>query len=258
MSISYKHLYAITVSVSLLLLSGCGEEKKPKSPKSPPPLNVETVTVVKKKFPVWMQYTGMTKAVSDQEIRARVSGRLEKRFFEKSEDINVDLELSGAEFADIISRLDRIKISPQNVFIRLQFKKHLLIIYSLTSEYFLLIITDPDIIEGKMKFYLYWLIVRRESLRSWRSGTCRPGCGTLIPLQTPARSPGIGRCGTPATRLRGRETPVRRPPGRDSVLPRSHFGRPCGKCRPGWSPSCPGPGGGRRPGRRRRPLPLVS
>jgi hypothetical protein len=79
---------------------------------------------------------------------------LEKKYFEKSENINVDLEFSGAELADIISRLDRIKVSPQTVFLRLQFQKDLLIIFSLTTDYFLMILSDPDIIEGKMKFYL--------------------------------------------------------------------------------------------------------
>jgi len=43
---------------------------------------VDVVTVEKKKFPLWVQFTGTTQAVSDQEIRARVSGRLEKRYFE--------------------------------------------------------------------------------------------------------------------------------------------------------------------------------
>jgi hypothetical protein len=72
----------------------------------------------------------------------------------KDENLNVDLEFSGAELADIIARLDHIKISPRTVFIRLQFQKYILIIYSLTAEYFLMILADPDIIEGKMKFYL--------------------------------------------------------------------------------------------------------
>ena len=88
MAISHKYLYSIILSVSLLFLSGCGEEKKKEAPKAPPPLNVETVTVEKKKFPLWMQYTGMTKAISSQEIRARVAGRLEKRYFEDGAYVN--------------------------------------------------------------------------------------------------------------------------------------------------------------------------
>jgi len=79
---------------------------------------------------------------------------LEKKYFEKAENLDVDLEFSGAELADIIGRLDHIKISPQNVFIKLQFQKYILIIFSLTAEYFLMILADPDMIEGKIKFYL--------------------------------------------------------------------------------------------------------
>jgi len=60
---------------------GCEEKKVVQSKKVEPPLLVETVTVQKDKFPVWMEYTGKTKASSEQEIRARVSGRLEKIYF---------------------------------------------------------------------------------------------------------------------------------------------------------------------------------
>ena len=50
MEISKKYIYSIILSVSLLFLSGCGDEKTA-VPKAPPPLKVETVTVEKKKFP---------------------------------------------------------------------------------------------------------------------------------------------------------------------------------------------------------------
>ncbi|WP_345978132.1 efflux RND transporter periplasmic adaptor subunit [Sulfurimonas sp. HSL3-7] len=75
-----KVAISVVLSVSLFVV-GCAEEKTETAAKTPPPLNVETVTVHKKKLPLWMQYTGMTKASSDQEIRARVSGRLEKIYF---------------------------------------------------------------------------------------------------------------------------------------------------------------------------------
>ncbi len=77
-----KNIYSITLIISLLFFVGCQEEKNKPLPKVPPALNVETVTVKKEKFPLWVQYTGMTKAISSQEIRARVAGRLEKRYFE--------------------------------------------------------------------------------------------------------------------------------------------------------------------------------
>ncbi|PHS41683.1 MAG: efflux transporter periplasmic adaptor subunit [Sulfurovum sp.] len=106
MTISHKQIYSIILSASLLLLSGCGEEKKAQSPKAPPPLNVETVTVQKKTYPIWRQYTGMTKAISDQEIRARVSGRLEKRYFEDGAYVKEGDKLFLIEQAQYQSNLD--------------------------------------------------------------------------------------------------------------------------------------------------------
>ncbi len=76
----YKYLLKITLASSLLFFMGC-EEEKPVVKKTIPPLSVEVITVHKKNYPIWMQYTGMTKASSDQEIRTRVSGRLEKVYF---------------------------------------------------------------------------------------------------------------------------------------------------------------------------------
>lgn len=113
MTISYKHLYVITLSVSLLFLSGCGEEKMTKTPKAPLPLNVETVTVEKKKFPLWVQYTGMTKAISSQEIRARVSGRLEKRYFEDGASVKKGDKLFLIEQSQYQSNLDAAKSQKQ-------------------------------------------------------------------------------------------------------------------------------------------------
>ena len=109
MVVSQKKIYSVILSVSLLFLTGCGDEKKTAAPKAPPPLSVETVTVQKKMFPIWVQYTGMTKAVSDQEIRARVSGRLEKRFFEEGASVKKGDKLFLIEQSQYQSNLDAAK-----------------------------------------------------------------------------------------------------------------------------------------------------
>jgi RND family efflux transporter MFP subunit len=101
-----KWIYAGTLSVFLLFLVGCGEEKQAEAPKAPPPLIVETVTVQKKIYPVWMQYTGMTKAISDQEIRARVAGRLEQRYFEDGAYVKEGDKLFLIEQSQYQSNLD--------------------------------------------------------------------------------------------------------------------------------------------------------
>lgn len=109
MAILQKQIYTMILSVSLLFLAGCDEEKKATAPKAPPPLNVETVTVQKKMFPFWVQYTGMTKAISSQEIRARVSGRLEKRFFEDGAYVKEGDKLFLIEQSQYQSNLDAAK-----------------------------------------------------------------------------------------------------------------------------------------------------
>jgi multidrug efflux pump subunit AcrA (membrane-fusion protein) len=63
----YKTLLAAGAA---LLMGACGNQAPQAAPKAPPPLSVETVTVTQKKFPLWVEFTGMTKAISDQEIRA--------------------------------------------------------------------------------------------------------------------------------------------------------------------------------------------
>jgi RND family efflux transporter MFP subunit len=76
----HKQLLKITLVTSLFFFLGC-EEKVIKKSTPPPPLKINSINVQKDKFPIWVQYTGKTKASSQQEVRARISGRLEKIFF---------------------------------------------------------------------------------------------------------------------------------------------------------------------------------
>ncbi|HLP48039.1 MAG TPA: hypothetical protein VK469_19000 [Candidatus Kapabacteria bacterium] len=76
---------------------------------------------------------------------------LERKYFSGTFEIN--MELAGAEMADIISKLDTLKLSLEKYFIKLLFHGYFLIIYSLTPEYFLMLITDSSIIPGKLNFY---------------------------------------------------------------------------------------------------------
>ncbi len=96
-------------AVALLFLIGCNSEDQKIAPKTLPPLNVETINVEKKIFPLWVQYTGTTKATSDQEIRARVSGQLEKIFFEDGADVKEGDKLFLIEQAQYQSNLDSAK-----------------------------------------------------------------------------------------------------------------------------------------------------
>lgn len=81
---------------------------------------------------------------------------LEKKFFSDSFDLNghIDLDFSGAELADIITKLDRTKTATGSYFLKLIYRNNVLMIYSLTRDYFLMILTDNNILEGKLKFYI--------------------------------------------------------------------------------------------------------
>ena len=82
-----------TKTIGVILLStifffcACSEEKQTQAPKKIPPLSVNTVTVKKETIPIWKSYTGTTKASSDQEIRARVTGTLKEIFFEDGQSV---------------------------------------------------------------------------------------------------------------------------------------------------------------------------
>jgi predicted regulator of Ras-like GTPase activity (Roadblock/LC7/MglB family) len=76
---------------------------------------------------------------------------LERKYFSTAVELN--LELAGAEMADIVTKLDSLKFSLEKYFIKLHFHGYSLIIFSVTSEYFLMLITDPSIIPGKLNFY---------------------------------------------------------------------------------------------------------
>ncbi len=104
-----KKLLLIVTFSSVILFSGCGEEKKAAVAHAIPPLAVETVTVRKKSFPIWVQYTAITKATSDQEIRARVSGRLQKIYFKDGDMVKKGDKLFLIEQAQYKSNLKSAK-----------------------------------------------------------------------------------------------------------------------------------------------------
>ena len=112
MAISPTFVSSSILYIFLLFFSGCTDETK-SAQKAQPPLSVETVTVQKQNLPIWVQYTGTTKAVSDQEIRARVAGRLEKKFFEDGATVKKGDKLFLIEQSEYKSNLDAAKAKKQ-------------------------------------------------------------------------------------------------------------------------------------------------
>jgi len=94
---------------SLLLFSACSEQQKKEVQKERPPLSVDVITVTKEAVPLWKRYTGMTKASSDQKLRARVSGVLEKRYFEDGQLVTKGQKLFKIEQSAYIAALNAAK-----------------------------------------------------------------------------------------------------------------------------------------------------
>ncbi len=72
---------------SLVLFSACSKEEKTQIKRTVPPLQVNTITVKKEAIPIWKQYTGMTKASSQQDVKARVSGILQEIYFKDGQSV---------------------------------------------------------------------------------------------------------------------------------------------------------------------------
>ncbi len=95
--------------LSLLLFSACSEDKAPQAKKEVPPLAVNTITVKKEPIPIWKQYTGTTKASSDQEVRARVSGILKRIYFKDGATVERGQKLFMIEQDEYIAARDAAK-----------------------------------------------------------------------------------------------------------------------------------------------------
>jgi RND family efflux transporter MFP subunit len=67
--------------VLILLLTGCGDKSKQKA--TPPPPTVTVAKVAQQKIPIIMQFSGTITSVKTVDIIPRVSGYIEKRYFEE-------------------------------------------------------------------------------------------------------------------------------------------------------------------------------
>ena len=92
-----------------LLLTACNEEKTVLQKKEIPSIKVKTITVQEKKVPIWGTFTGKTRASSHQEIRARVSGILEKIYFKDGQYVKKGEKLFKIQQDEYIAALNAAK-----------------------------------------------------------------------------------------------------------------------------------------------------
>jgi RND family efflux transporter MFP subunit len=94
---------------SFLLLNNCSKEQEQKLQNTQIPLKVQTITVEDKNVPIWNRFTGKTKASSHQDVRARVSGILEKIYFQDGSLVQKGEKLFQIEQDTYIAALNAAK-----------------------------------------------------------------------------------------------------------------------------------------------------
>ena len=105
---NFKSLTVI-FTITTLLFYGCSKEEQKQIKKETPPLKVNVITVKKEAVPIWSKVTGKTKASSYQEVKARISGILEKRYFKDGQYVKKGQKLFKIEQSQYISALNIAK-----------------------------------------------------------------------------------------------------------------------------------------------------
>lgn len=67
---------------------------------------------------------------------------------------SMNIDLLGAELADVLSKLDRLEMTGADVFIEYISGQFKILVCSLNAGYFLLLVSSRKQVAGKLKFYL--------------------------------------------------------------------------------------------------------
>ncbi len=107
------HPLVVAVLLPLVLLAACSKGP-PQGGFAMPPAQVTTLTVAPKDFPAAFEYVGQTLGSKDVEVRARVTGIIEKRLYQEGAPVkagqplfNIDPKLYAAQVAAASADLTR-------------------------------------------------------------------------------------------------------------------------------------------------------
>lgn len=111
-------LIGVMVAACFFLLGSCSSDKEEikvqkdhesKAAQPVPALPVEVITVTLDHVPIWIEYTGKTVASQRVEVRARVSGKLEKVLFQEGDVVQKGQHLFVIEKATYEAAVDQAK-----------------------------------------------------------------------------------------------------------------------------------------------------
>ena len=116
----YNNLHGIFSAVSLVLIAGCGKSPSDGPPPGAmPPPEVSVVTVQPRDVPVSYEYPGQVAGVREVEVRARVSGILEKWNFTEGARVSPGQSLFQIDAAPFRVALTRAEADLANAEARL-------------------------------------------------------------------------------------------------------------------------------------------
>lgn len=95
--------------VLLVPISACNRTTPPAAPAGPPPTPVTVETVVPGSVPITFEYVGRLEASREVEIRARVSGVIQKRYFEEGAPVKAGALLFKIDDAPYAAQLRAAK-----------------------------------------------------------------------------------------------------------------------------------------------------
>ena len=78
-------LILLAGAFAAILLASCGRSEAPKAAAAPPPVQVATLKAATRKVPISIEAVGQAEGSREVEIRARVSGIIEKRLYTEGE-----------------------------------------------------------------------------------------------------------------------------------------------------------------------------
>lgn len=95
--------------LTLILLSACNRNSAPPAPSGPPPASVTVETVAPQRVPISFEYVGRLEASREVEIRPRVSGVIQKRYFEEGASVKAGSMLFKIDDAPYAAQLRAAK-----------------------------------------------------------------------------------------------------------------------------------------------------
>ena len=77
---------------------------------------------------------------------------LEKKYYVEESD--PDIDMTGAQIADIMAKLSNLKFVSEKSHFTLEGENSTLLIYAISPDYFLIVMCGADLLMGKLLFFL--------------------------------------------------------------------------------------------------------